>query len=231
METKFGVCPICNGTGLKITNKEFSMEECECIQIEKIRNHVKELKASKFLTSTPLLHYLNEGRDIIIESDDFEAVRCHLKTALVLNRGFKSFKIVNPGHLVALSIENPTLIENIDLLVIECSVFPHYDNAAKRHEFTMATRNSLGKPTWFVIKGNFPAFKCVKNNIYTPGFLDVLNKYAVVRISREKTNSLIKSPNVKDEIKTNRGAGIMGVTSRLLDFNPEIDKRLHDIKE
>lgn len=231
METNSNVCSICNGTGLKITDREFEMEECECIQIERIRNHVKELKTFKFLKETKLLPFLNKNTSLIIETNNFQAVKCHIKTALVLNGKFKSFKIMNPGQLVALSIDNPALIEGVDLLVIESPSFPHYENASKRHEFSMATREALGKPTWFVIKGTFQNFKNTPGVAFTEGFIRLLNSYSRVHISESETASAIKSPNTTSSIKVVRGAGLTGVNPKLLNFHPEMDKRLHEVRE
>ena len=230
MEPRFNTCPLCNGSGLKITSQEFYMEECECVQIERIRNHVKDLKA-RFLTDTPLLPYLNKNTSLVIQTDNFQSVRCHIKTALVMSGGTKSYKIVNPGQLVALSIENPSLIENVDLLVIESPIFPHYENASKRHEFTMATREALLKPTWFVIPSTLDAFKLAGGSVMVSGFKAILSKYKFIKLSLSETNQLLRTPNIKTVVETNKGCGLAGVNTKLLDFHPEINQRLHEVKE
>ena len=230
METESSTCQLCNGSGLKITGEEFYMEECECVQIKRMRDHVKELKTTKFLKETKLLVELNKNRSLMIETDMFNAARCHIKTALVLNGRMKSFKIVNPGQLVALSIDNPGLIESVDLLVIESPSFPHYEAAAKRHEFTIATRESWGRPTWFVVDRTYQKFK-EKNPIITEGLRLLLDTFKIVKISQSDTLSQIKTPSVTEVIKVNKGFGLVGVNAKLLEFHPEMDQRLHDIKE
>ena len=225
------VCPLCNGTGLKISDKEFFMEECECTQIKRIQDHVKELEGDKFLTSTKLLPHLNENRSLVIETDSIKTARCHIKTALVYNGKFKTFKILNPSGLVDLAVTNQTVLEKVDLLVIEAPVFLHYEKASQWHEFIMATRDALGKPTWFVIRGTLQNFKESKNVIFTSGFLKLLSSYKTERVTEKETNPLIKSPTVTTTVQVNRGFGVIGVNPKLLNFHSEMDKRLHDVKE
>lgn len=227
---KTTVCPVCHGTGMRITDKEFFMEECDCVMIERIRHHVAELENSKILTSTPLLPLLVSNTSLIIEATDLDSVKCHIKTALVYDGRFLTFKIINPATLVDIAVTDQKILERTDLLVIESPVFLHYEKASQWHEFIMANRDALGKPTWFVVKGTLQSFKEAKA-AYTPGFLKLLSSYKRVQINEKDTNKLIKHPNTTMMVNVNRGVGLVGVNVKLINFNPEIDKRLHDVKE
>ena len=222
-------CPNCNGSGLRNTEL-FYREECECVLIGRIRSHVKEFENFPILKTSPLLAPLNSNRSLVIETDDIAAVKAHIKTSLVLNKQFKSFKVVHSGELVELSINNPKLIEGVDLLIEFGEPFPHYEKASSRHEFVFATRDVIGKPTWFIIK-SLAKFQTA-NPLMVPTWWELLKRYPTVRIAKNDIDGLRKTPapSVTSDLKLKRGLGLSGIDQRLLSFHPEMDKRLQGLK-
>jgi hypothetical protein len=224
-------CPKCMGMGM-IAIGNNTLKECTCLVIARLKKYVEPLKNYSFLTKSSLLKPLCDGTSLMIECDDHRVWNSHLKTALVWRKDItKTWKIVGPNELMSMSFDRDSaVVEKLfstDLLIINAPSFLYYEKASMQHEFVISQRNSMNKPTWVVVKSK-RTFLNIKT--LTADFISQLDKMPYIKLTYASTEPLIKKTD-KPTVSIVQGEGVIGIDTKLMGLYPEMDERIHYLKE
>jgi hypothetical protein len=224
-------CPKCKGMGM-ISIGGNTLKECTCLILARLKKYVEPISKYSFLTQTKLLKPLCAGSSLLIQCDDHRVWNSHLLTALVWRKDVtKSWKIIGPNELMSMSFDrDSTVTEKLfttDLLIINAPSFLYYEKASLQHEFVISQRNSMNKPTWFIVK-NRKRFLDIKT--LESSFRNQLTVMPAIALTYAETEPLIKKSS-KPSVSIVQGEGIPGIDKGLLVFHPEMDDRIKYLKE